>query len=588
VKKSSAHIICLLALLFAATVLPVEAQRDKRRGGPDNQPGDMKLREAEYFFTEGEKYFMLEDYAKALKSFQRVIELNPNNPTVYYKTAEILFKSNKEDDLERAALSIENAIRLDKKNKYFYLVGSNIYTALNNFQKAEQTLEAMMREVKSTEEYLYELAAIYQYDKKPGDAIKIYDRAEALMGINEVSSLQKQKIYLEEGKLNEALAEGKKLLIAFPDEERYVMSFAETLAQKGQQKKAIEAIEEFITNHPDAGASKILLAGLYRVSGQEKKARGLLTASLSDPTIDISSKLIVISTYITQIRQNKVKNISDPETESFVVDYFEQLRKNNFDDPNVHIVGGDLYLTLRRKPDAEHEYLDAVQHGTTNFDAWQNLLMLESEGSKFDSLIFHSEQALEIFPNQAIVHYFNGYGHIRLGHYREAAYSIEQAKRLSSNNKQLLNESNSLLGEAYNSMKEYEKSDKAYEEILAVNPDNDFVLNNYSYYLALRKENLEKAEKMASQAVKLNPTSSSFLDTYAWVLFTRGKYKDARKIMERAIGQPNVSFTLFEHYGDILFQLGDIDGAVIQWQRARSLTSQHDLIDKKIANRRLY
>jgi len=264
------------------------------------------------------------------------------------------------------------------------------------------------------------------------------------------------------------------------------------------------------------------------------------------------------------------------------------LRKNNFDDPNVHIVGGDLYLTLRRKPDAEHEYLDAVQHGTTNFDAWQNLLMLESEGSKFDSLIFHSEQALEIFPNQAIVHYFNGYGHIRLGHYREAAYSIEQAKRLSSNNKQLLNESNSLLGEAYNSMKEYEKSDKAYEEILAVNPDNDFVLNNYSYYLALRKENLEKAEKMASQAVKLNPTSSSFLDTYAWVLFTRGKYKDARKIMERAIGQPNVSFTLFEHYGDILFQLGDIDGAVIQWQRARSLTSQHDLIDKKIANRRLY
>lgn len=531
---------------------------------------------------------MLEDYAKALKSFQRVIELNPDNATVYYKNAEILSKSNKEDDLERAGISIEHALKLEKKNKYFYLLASNIFTSLNNFSKAEQILETMMKEVKGTEDYLYELAAIYQYDKKPDEAIKIYDRAESLMGINEVSSLQKQKIYLDQGKVNEAIAEGKKLLTAFPDEERYVMGFAETLAQKGQQKQAIEKIEEYISSHPEAGPSKILLAGLYRGIGQEQRAREMLKISLSDPTIELSSKLIVVSTYINQIRQNRIKNISDPEIESFIVDYFEQLEKNNFEDPNVHIVGGDLFITLRKKSDAERQYLYAVQRGTTNFEAWQNLLLLESEGNKLDSLIFHSEQALEIFPNQGIVYYFNGYANIRSGHYREGAYSLEQAKRLSSNNKDLVNEINSLLGEAYNATKDFLKSDKAYEEALASNPNNDFVLNNYSYYLALRKENLEKAEKMAAMAVKLSPTSSSFLDTYAWVLFNREKYKDAKKIIERAISQTNVSSTLYEHYGDILFQLGDVDGAVIQWQKARSLSSQHDLIDKKIANRRLY
>src|SRR5690606_28140386 len=43
------------------------------------------------------------------------------------------------------------------------------------------------------------------------------------------------------------------------------------------------------------------------------------------------------------------------------------------------------------------------------------------------------------------------------------------------------------LGDVYNSMKEYERSDQAYEEALRLKPDNDVVLNNYSYFLALRK-----------------------------------------------------------------------------------------------------
>src|SRR6185369_7583964 len=99
-------------------------------------------------------------------------------------------------------------------------------------------------------------------------------------------------------------------------------------------------------------------------------------------------------------------------------------------------------------------------------------------------------------------------------HYREAISSLEQTKKLSSSNPNLVNEINGMLGDAYNSVKEYAKSDKAYDEALTANPNNNFVLNNYSYYLALRKENLEKAEKMAALAIKNQPGNSSFLDTY--------------------------------------------------------------------------
>lgn len=589
-KRFPSHAGCtLLLFLLIGAALPSHGQRDKRKKSAQaDASSEMRLREAEFYFTEGEKYFLLEDYTKAHALFLRVAELNPGNATVHYKIAEILAKSPKQTDLENAALSIENALRLEKKNKYFYLLASNIYTSLGNYAKAEQALETMMKEVKGTEDYLYELAAIYQYDKKPDEAVKIYNRAETILGISEVSSLQKQKIFLEQGKVDEAIAEGEKLLAAYPDEERYVMGFAETLSQKGQYKKAIEAIEKFLVNHPEAGSAKILLAGMYRDSGQELKSREIMRAAFLDPSVDINSKVVMLGAYNTQLGQNRAKNMPDSDLEKFALELSDILKKNYADEPNVHIVAGDLYLTLKRNRDAEQQYLDAIQLGSTSFEAWQNLLSLESESNKFDSLIFHSEQGLEIFPNQAMLYYFNGYGHLRKNHYRQAAGSLEQAKKLSANNPALVSEVNSMLGDAYNGTKEYDKSDKAYEECLSFNPNNDYVLNNYSYYLSLRKENLEKAERMAAQAVKNQPNNGSFLDTYAWVLYMREKYKEARKIMERALAQPDVSSTLLEHYGDILFQLGDVDGAVRQWEKARALTSQHDLIDKKIANRRIY
>ena len=406
--------------------------------------------------------------------------------------------------------------------------------------------------------------------------------------MNEISSLQKQKIYLDQGKINEAIAEGQKLLNANPDEERYVMGFAETLAQKGQQQKGVEALEEFLSRHPDAGSARILLAEIYRNQGQEKKAREIFKLAFPDPSIDINLKLGVLGAYTTQLGQNRSKNITDTELESFALSLYQDLRDNDPDDPNVRVLGGDLYLSLQQKEKAEQEYIAAIQRGTTSFDAWRNLLSLESEGNKFDSLIFHSEQGLEIFPNQALLYYFNGYGHIRKHSYREAASSLERAKKLASGNPALVIDINGMLGEAYNGTKEYARSDMAFEEALTANPNNDFILNNYSYYLALRKENLEKAERMAAQASKDHPTNSAYLDTYAWVLYTREKYKEARRTMERALSLPGASAVYFEHYGDILFRLDDVEGAVRQWEKARSLTSQHDLIDKKISNRRLY
>lgn len=582
------NIVRAMVITIAVGIIPAVsfAQKNKR---DSSAVASGKTRDAESFFTEGEKHFILENYTKALIYYQKSLEINPNNATVHYKIAEALAQSDKQEDKLKASISIERALALEKKNKYFYLLAAKLYSDLTQFDKAAQVYETMFKQLPESQEHLYELAAIYQYAGQKEDAIRVYTRAETFSGINEISSLQKTRLYFELSQTEDAIREGEKLIDAFPDEEQFTVAVAETVSQYGFKEKAIGYLEKFIAENKPASSAQMLLAGLYRDTNQEDKARQLLMASFNDPDLELNSKLIVLGTYNSELNQARIKKQPDANKEKFALELLTILRKHYPEQENVHVLGGDLYLTLDQKSDAQKEYLEAIRYGSTSFQVWQNLLYLDMQLEQYENAALHSEQAMEYHPNQAMVYYFNGLANVRRKLYREAAQSLEQAKKLAGTNTAMIGEINGLLGEAYNGLKQYEKSDLAYEDALAYNASNENVLNNYSFYLAVRKVNLDKAEKMSGQLLKNNPNNPAYLDTYAWVLFAREKYRDARKAIEKAITAGPATATYFEHYGDILYKLGDVDNAVKQWEKARNmLTTIPEVLNKKIANRTIY
>jgi tetratricopeptide (TPR) repeat protein len=586
-KVSKIH-SALILFVIVALVLPINAYAQKKKKGSEDSPHGLRMREAEFYFTEGEKFFILEDFAKALLYYQRSLEITPENATIHYKIAEVLSRSNKQDDLIKASVSIDNALRFEKKNKYFYILAASIYNSLAKFEKAAQAYETMLNEVKGTEEYLYELAAVYQYANKQDEAIKVYQRAEGVFGVNEISSIQKTRLYLEAGKIKEGIAEGEKLVNSAPDEPRFVMAFTELLSQKGLHEQAIQYLEKFVKANPQQGNSKMLLAGFYRDTRQEQKARPLLLDLFDDPEVELSSKVIVLGAYNNELHLNKTKNLSDADKESFAISLFEKLQAGDPENTTVHIIGGDLYLSTGNNRDALNHYVKAVETGEVSFEVWQNLLYLETKLEQWESAVHHAETALELYPNQGMLHYFHGFASMRNRAFPEAIASFEQAKKLSASDASLISEINGMLGDSYYAIKEYPKSDKAYEEALTHNPNNAIVLNNYSFHLAVRKENLDKAEKMSATLIKNNPDNPTFLDTHAWVLYVREKYKDAKKIIERAISTGKANASHFEHYGDILYQLGEVDNAVKQWEKARGMNAKSEILNKKIANRKIY
>ncbi len=586
-KKINSHILLSTLVVLISVGSVAQAQRN-RKPAEDVQASANRSREAEFYFTEGEKFFILEDYAKALTYYQKTLEITPENATVHYKIAEVLMQNERPEDLQKAAVSIENALRLEKQNKYFYLLGANIYASLARFDKAAQTYEKLITHIPGSEEYLYELGAVYQFAGKWDDAIKTYQRAENALGVNEVSSVQKQRIYLEQGKVREAVAEGEKLIAAFPGDEGVLMGFTEVLSQQGLKNEAIRHLETFAAENRDAVNTRMLLAAFYRENNQEAKARPILLALFNHPDVDINSKLLILEAYKAELAIARSQQRNDEEKFAFARSLFTRLEQVSPDDPKVNVAGGDLYLAGGDRKSAHAQYMKAITKGDVTYEVWENLLNLEYQLGYRDQLVRNSDRVLEIFPNQGKLHYYNGCGYLLQEKYDEAIAAFRQAIRLSSSNSKLQAEINGKIGEAYHGMQRFEQADQAFAEALAQDPGNNSVMNGWSTSLVARKTSLEKAEKMAEELVKNEPANADYLNTYAHVLDSRGKLKEARRVMERIVstGQPDANH--FEYFGDILFKLGEIDAAVVQWEKARVLNADNELLNRKIANRKIY
>ena len=571
-------ILVLVLTFFSDTV--AFAQRRKNKSTREER----KLREATFYFTEGVKYYILaepdfdaEDMDRALMLFKKSLESDPDNAAAYFKIATILAGKGALDD---ALANARKALELDGQNQYYYTLNADILTRKSNFAEAAQIYERLIEQMEGADEYLFDLAALYLYQGDYDQALDTYDRAEKVFGIQPEVVRQKQKIYLKQNQLNDAIQEGVKLVDAYPGEASFVMALAEVYVSNNREKDAIPHLEELLEISPNNPEARLMLSKIYQNLGNNKKAEQNMETAFANPNLSLKLKTELIAKYI--------RELPDKDTEELLHGLTDLLISTHPDEASAYVLKGDFLNTINESQGARDLYLKSLEYDDSNFNVWQNLITIEFQDLQdHESVVELSESALELFPNQAVLYFYNGAAHSVSKNFDEAAYSLEQSKRLA-NNDELRKYSNMYLGDVYNELENYKKSEAAYEAVLKLDPSNDYVLNNYSYFLALREEKLDYAKKLSTRLLELNPENPNYLDTHAWVLYKLGDYKQAGKLLKKAVDKNTGSGVIVEHYGDVLFKLGEVDEAVKQWMKAKGMDDTSDLIDKKIADRKLY
>jgi tetratricopeptide (TPR) repeat protein len=566
------HIALPVALLLIISGCKTSSKVAKADSSPTRLSDEQRVL-LDRAFMDGQKDKAIEDYDAALKDFQQVVKIDPKNADAHYELSGLFFSQNKNDE---ALAESDQAVKLNPNNKWYLELMAQIQMKKIDTKSAIKSYEQLIKLSPNDPDNYFDLAYLYLQSNQTDMAIKTYDQFEKNYGLEESVVLQKERIYLKENKFDNAVAEIQKLIDAYPGEVQYMGMLAELYALNNKKDKAAEIYQQILQIEPDNPQALMATADISAAKGDTLARFEGMKKVFANPKVSIDIKVKMLFPYIQSydLNHDKIK-------EAFQL--ADIMVATHPDEAKAYALRGDLYYIDKKDSLALPSYLKALDLDKQKFTVWQQVMQIYNEEREWQKLDKISTDAMELFPNQAIIYLYKGGSEYQMKDYSKALKSFSKGEKMANDNPALKAAIYSNLGDTYHSLNRDLESDSAYEKSLKLDPENAFVLNNYSYYLSVRKVNLERAKQMSAYANKLDPENDSFMDTYAWILFQLGEYKDAIAFQANAVAKNPTNPTLLEHYGDILIKTGDKDKAVEYWRKAKEAGSDSKTLDVKIA-----
>lgn len=569
-----------LGILLGLTMLPdlVFAQNDKPGSGnrvvmvvgkPMTADDSLMVRQL-FFSALREK--TVENFTLATEEFNQILSMDPSNDATLFELANLAKLKNNYTD---ARDFLEKAVTVKPDNEWYWVALADCYEKNNEIDKLENVFNELIRIDPDKVDYYYDKANVYLLQKRYDDALAVYKQIEEISGITDDLVAKRQAIYLKQGRVDQAAADMEAMIKANPAQVRYYLFLAEVYNSNNLQDKALTTLKLAEKIDPGNGQVHLALADIYRDKKDTEHSFEELTSAFAIPDLDIDQKLKIVLNYVPKF--------PDPNAKASALELSRLLTVAHPDDSRAFALYGDMLLQNGKYKEAKENYKKSVQMNGQVYEVREQLIRLELSDNDIDGALKDGQDALSLFPNQAWLNYLVGVCYQQKKDFKKAVEYVKNASELETQDKELLSQAYSSLGDCYHSLNDLTKSDQAYDKALTYNPDNAYTLNNYAYYLSVRGIQLEKAAGMSKHSNELQPDMASFEDTYAWILFKQKKYTDAKIWMEKALAHnKDNSPVQYEHYGDIMFQLGNTDAALQNWKKAKDNGGSSPILDKKI------
>ncbi len=559
-SKTLVFSVFLLSFLVSCNFCIAQSKSKK-----STKLSEFQINQRKEIFLNAVKERTLGNYNEAEKLYKDVLAIDPEHDASMYELARIYLTKNRSED---AVKLLEKACELSPDNEWYLELLAGVYKETYQIDKLIIAQEQLVKRNPGKIDYKLNLSLIYVINGDIKKAIAVLDEIEEQIGKTEEVSIQKKQLYLISKKPKQATDELESLVNAYPDNTRYLQILAETYLDTDQEDKALTIYKRIKEIDPDNPYIHISMADLYKKQGNDNLAIEELKAGFANTALDVDTKIHVLLSFFSFDEYYNTKK-------SVVLELVTILAETHPDNNTALAVYGEMLNHNQEHEKALEVFDRIIANDESNYSWWEQKLFLENQLQKSDNVYNTSQRMIELFPMQPLPYLFNGFALLEKKNYEAARHSLENGVMLVIDNDLLEGQFYSTLGDVYNKLKEHEKSDRSYDKALKLKPDDAYVLNNYSYYLTLRMENLPKAKEMAAKANELMPDKASFQDTYGWVLFKMGDYENAEKWLKKAIDNDNKnSPVLLEHYGDVLFKLGRKTDAMKYWIKAKENTKE--------------
>ncbi len=523
------------------------------------------------YFYEGEKAKMAGNFEIAINFFNTALKYEQVS-AAHYEISKLCSQLPKFEKMGKEHIQI--AVDMEPTNPwflkdlgYYEVYSGNVKEGIKSFDLA---VKYSSNPVPVLEEYLNVISG---YDMN--QAGLVLAQLAAIQGDDENIAHRRFELLSAQGKFKEAGAVLEEFEKKNKVEDAYyfhLLEYYREMQLNAEASRWLSHMKEVIPNN-----GKLLLeeSSELAISGDDAKSYEVLKKSITSGDLGWYDAIDVLKKYEDLVEQDE--KFKKPLWEIFDLT-FKQFKSEYQCLVQLSFIADHQGNAIRQ----EEMLVLAVSIYKSDVIVWQFLLDNQKQLRKWNELVKYGNEAIELFPTDAEVYYHTGLGYLKLQDYAKATEMLVTGRDLVMENPELLSRFYSSLGSVYFKTNKWPECEDSFEQALIQNPDNATALNNYAYYLALKKIQLDKAMGIVQYAVSMQPDNAIYLDTYGFILFQKKQYQNAVVQLEKAVGILSTDQEIWEHLGDSYFMLGNEVKALECWNKALILNPAHSKLKEKI------
>jgi len=496
-------------------------------------------------------------------------------------------------------LAIAELLPMVEKNPEAYdlkfkLAGLQI--AKNDVPSAELTLKEIIEQnqlgpngIKARDR----LATIYALTKREDESKALVKQVlEANPRDGDGLTLRGQ-FNLQEGKISEAIADFRSVLVDQPNNVGVLKMLATTHLRNNEDSLARENLEKVVSLTPKDEDSRLELASLYLKAGQKDQAKQQVDYLLKNNPKSLKGLEALFKVDVAEKQWDKAQEIA------------KQVQQLNGKDATGYYMSGLAYEAANKLEASIDAFQQALTKKPDAVEPLEELIKVHMFLKQPDKAVAKLQQIVKQQPDHIIAYNLMGGVYLNEQKYPEAKASFLKAlevkpdwfapyrslavvELVQKNKPEAVNvllkgidktkgslELVSDLARVYQHDGENDKVLALYEDSYKNHPDSYVAINNLASFLSdysTKPADLERAAKLAEPLGKIN--NPALMDTVGWIAYKQGNYEKAKEMMLKVLDQQPNSVVTQYHLGMIYYKLGE---------KTKSAEYLEKVVDDKLA-----
>ena len=542
-----------------------------------------------YQMALGTLYMRKGQPAEAEKAFKEAVRLDPQSADAHNALGDFFANQNK---LAEAKEQFRTAAGLAPPASLAWLKLADFYLRTNEPEEAKKVLQEITAKAPDSIPAWQQLAQIALAEQKYDESLKL---AEVILGksaSNLDALILKGRIHLAREDNEAALKELKEVVKLYPNSAQAQFFLGQALLQAKNTLEAKAAFKEAVRLEPGFVDAQLRMAQID-LQGRDFKAAISTLETIVEKEPKLAQPYLLLGTaHLANNEANKALGVfqqfaslspKDPRGPYFVGIALRAQGKTaeakaqfesalvlapGYLDPLTQLVQMDL---ADKKPDEAVNRVKEQIAQAPKAEAGLQYLLGRVYQSQNEAKLAEAayKKAMELNPEISGADLALGQLYATGGKEQEALARFQDALKVNPKDQMAL----MLTGIIYTTRGDMPQAQTYFEKVLEVNPNFAPAANNLAYIYFEYGGDKEKAFELARKANELAPDDPQIQDTLGWILYSRGDYQWALRLLNDAASKLADNPEVLYHLGMTQLKLEQKDKAKESLEKALQLSA---------------